>query len=142
MSYQTQIYEATKANTDFRRVLYTTEHSQLVLMSVEPGDDIGLETHDLDQVLVFVSGRARSLLNGREGSIGPGDVVVVPAGTEHNFINIGDEPLKLFTVYAPPEHPAGTVHRTKADAERAEALEHAEKSAGTGFTIGSLRGQR
>lgn len=140
MSYQTQIFEAARANTDFRRVLFTTDKSQLVLMSVNPGEDIGLETHHLDQVLVFVSGDGRTLINGREGRLGPGDVFVIPAGTEHNFINTGKEPLKLFTVYAPPEHPAGTVHRTRADAEAAEAAERAQAS-GPGFTVGSLRQQ-
>jgi mannose-6-phosphate isomerase-like protein (cupin superfamily) len=143
MAYQTQIIEAARQNTDFRRELYTTAQSQLVLMSVLPGDDIGLETHDLDQVLVFVSGTGKSLIGGRERQIGAGDVAVVPAGTAHNFINTGSEPLKLFTVYAPPEHAAGTVHRTKAEAERAEALEHGHGRSGSaaaaGLTVGSLR---
>lgn len=140
MSYSTDIFEAARKNEDFRRVLFTTERTQLVLMSVNPGDDIGLEVHHLDQVLVFVSGTGYSLLDGKRGPIGPGTVVVVPAGTEHNFVNTGDEPLKLFTVYAPPEHPDGTVHRTKAEAEAAEAAEHAGAGQpGYSFTVGSLR---
>lgn len=143
MSYSADVSRSALENTDFRRVLFTTEKSQLVLMAVEPGDDIGLETHTLDQVLVFVGGTGESLLNGRKGAVGPGTVVVVPAGTEHNFVNTGGEPLKLFTVYAPPEHADGTVHRTKADAERAEALEHAQQvdaaSRPGAFTVGSLR---
>ncbi|WP_373047436.1 cupin domain-containing protein [Vulgatibacter sp.] len=144
MSFTTDIQAATRENEDFRRVLFTTERTQLVVMSVLPGDDVGLETHDLDQVLVFVTGRGYSLLGGKRGEIGPGTVVVVPAGTEHNFVNTGNEPLKLYTVYAPPEHADGTVHRTKAEAEEAEAREHghgagAGEQAGHAFTVGSLR---
>lgn len=140
MGYSTDVRRAALENEDFRRVLYTTDRTQLVLMSVQPGDDIGLETHDLDQVLYFVAGKGYSLLGGKRGEIGPGTLVVVPAGTEHNFVNTGDEPLKLFTVYAPPEHPDGTVHRTKAEAEEAEARAHGGgASAGHAFTVGSLR---
>jgi mannose-6-phosphate isomerase-like protein (cupin superfamily) len=141
MGYVTDIRRAALENEDFRRVLYTTERTQLVLMSVRPGDDIGLETHDLDQVLGFVAGTGYSLLNGKRAPIGPGTLVVVPAGTEHNFVNTGAEPLKLYTVYAPPEHPDGTVHRTKAEAEAAEAAEHGhgERKSGHSFTVGSLR---
>lgn len=146
MSYQANIERATRENDDFRRVLYTSGNTQLVVMSVQPGDDIGLETHDLDQVLVFVAGSGRSELNGKQAPIGPGTVVVVPAGTEHNFVNTGNEPLKLYTVYAPPEHPDGTVHATKADAERAEALEHGREPpvpvGGRNFTVGSLKARR
>lgn len=145
MAFSTDVNRAAEANTDFRRVLYTTPLSQLVLMAVQPGDDIGLETHHLDQVLVFVSGRGESVLGGARNEIGPGTVVVVPSGTEHNFVNTGSEPLKLFTVYAPPEHADGTVHRTKAEADLAEAAEHAgeqhaaEKDDAHAFTVGSLR---
>ena len=115
MSYSIDIQQAARENDAFRRVLFTTERTQLVLMSVLPGDDIGLETHDLDQVLVFVAGTGYSLLGGKRHELAPGTAVVVPAGTEHNFVNTGREPLKLYTVYAPPEHPDGTVHRTKAE---------------------------
>ena len=139
MSYSTDIQRAARENDDFRRVLHTTERTQLVLMSVQPGDDIGLETHDLDQVLVFVAGTGYSLLGGRRSDVGPGTTVVVPAGTEHNFVNTGAEPLRLFTIYAPPEHADGTVHRTKADADEAEAREHAAKAPGRTLTVGSLR---
>lgn len=144
MSYQTNIDRAARENQDFRRVLYTTKNTQLVLMAVQPGDDVGLEIHDLDQVLVFVAGQGKSLLGGKEGAIGPGTVTVVPAGTEHNFINTGNEPLRLYTIYSPPEHAPGTVHATKADAERAEAEEHGRQApaVGTGraFSVGSLKG--
>lgn len=145
MSYRTNILKAAENNTDFRRVLYTTERSQLVLMSVGVGEEIGLETHDLDQVLVFVSGQGETILEGERAPIGGGDVVVVPAGVAHNFVNTGTVPLKLFTVYAPAEHEAGTIHQTKAEADLAEAAEHAEEAAAKttrGFTVGSLRGER
>lgn len=144
MAFSADINRLAEANTDFRQVIFTTERTQLVLMCVQPGDDVGLETHDLDQVLVFVSGRGESILGNKRGAIGPGTVVVVPAGVEHNFVNQGTEPLKLFTVYAPPEHEYGTVHKTKADAVAAEAAEHAaSKTSSTQpsqtLTVGSLR---
>lgn len=146
MSFRTNLFQAAEDNTDFRRVLYTTDRSQLVLMSVGVGEEIGLETHDLDQVLVFVSGQGETILEGERAPIGAGDVVVVPAGAPHNFINTGTVPLKLFTVYAPPEHAPGTIHQTKAEADLAEAEEHAREAAGPsstqGFTVGSLRGER
>lgn len=114
------IWEAAKENSNFRKVLYTNSHSQLVLMSVEAGDDIGKEVHHVDQVLVFVSGTCRAEIDGEQKEVGEGEVVVVPAGATHNFVNIGSEPLKLFTVYAPAEHPDGIIHATKAEAEEAE----------------------
>ena len=107
-------------NTDFRRELLTLQHSQLVIMSIEPGDDIGDEVHDVDQILVFVAGSGEAVLNGERIPIGTNRLVVVPAGTRHNFINTGDTALKLFTVYAPPEEEPGTVHRTRAEAQAAE----------------------
>lgn len=110
-------------NTDFRRVLLTQEHSQIVLMSVEPGDDIGEETHEVDQVLMFIAGEGEAVLGGKKSKIKADSLVEVPSGTKHNFINTGTEPLKLFTIYAPPEEEEGLVHKTKADAEAAEAEE-------------------
>jgi mannose-6-phosphate isomerase-like protein (cupin superfamily) len=110
-------------NKDFRRVLLTQEHSQLVLMSVEPGDDIGEETHEVDQILVFVDGEGEAVLNKKKSKVKPGSLVEVPAGTLHNFVNTGDTPLKLYTIYAPPEEEEGLVHKTKADAEADEAEE-------------------
>jgi mannose-6-phosphate isomerase-like protein (cupin superfamily) len=115
-------------NTDFRRVLLTQEHSQIVLMSVEPGDDIGEETHEVDQVLVFLAGEGQAVLDGKKSKIKADSLVEVPAGTKHNFINTGSEPLKLFTIYAPPEEEDGLVHKTKAEADAAEA-EKEEKPA-------------
>lgn len=104
-------------NNNFRKVLFTNEYSQVVLMSVLPGEDIGREVHeDVDQVLVFVKGAGEAVVGQETHKIRPGDMFAVPAGTEHDFTNTGNEALKLFTVYSPPEHPDGVVHATKADA--------------------------
>lgn len=111
------IVKLTLDNTDFRRVILTQQHSQLVVMSIEPGDEIGEETHAVDQILVFVAGEGRAVLDGQESRVVAGHLVEVPAGTRHNFINTGTEPLKLYTIYAPPEEAPGTVHKTKAEAE-------------------------
>ena len=109
-------------NSSFRRVLVTGQNSQVVLMSVPPGGEIGEEVHDhVDQVLVFVTGTGEAILGGDRSPVGPGRLAFVPAGTRHNFVNSGHEDLKLYTVYAPPEHAPGTVHETKADADAAEA---------------------
>ena len=116
MQYQNVELSALE-NNDFRKVLFTNKYSQVVLMSVPPGEDIGSEVHEtVDQVLVFVKGAGRAVVAGKTHDIRAGDMVAVPAGTEHDFINTGDEALKLFTVYSPPEHPDGVVHATKADA--------------------------
>ena len=115
--FNQDIVQLTRDNTDFRRVVLTEKHSQIVLMSVEPGDDIGEETHEVDQVLVFVAGSGEAVLDGEKSPVSANRMVVVPAGTRHNFINTGAEPLKLYTVYAPPEEPEGLVHKDKAEAE-------------------------
>lgn len=121
MKLQTDIAAAASANHDFRRVLFTTDHVQLVLMSVPAGEEIGSEVHeDIDQVLTFVAGTGRAEVGGAVSAVGPGQVVVVPAGTQHNFINSGGGPLVLWTIYGPPEHPPETVHATRAEAEAAE----------------------
>lgn len=114
------IRQLAQDNTDFRREILTNEHSQIVLMSVGPGDDIGDETHDVDQTLAFVEGEGEAILDGRKSRIEPGSLVAVPAGTRHNFVNTGSKPLKLYTIYSPPEEPPGTVHRTKEDALKAQ----------------------
>lgn len=114
-------------NTDFRRVLFTNKHSQVVLMSVEPGDDIGEETHEVDQILYFVDGEGEAKLGSKTSKIHPGSLASVPAGTLHNFTNTGDTPLKLYTIYAPPEEEPNTVHKTKAEAEAAEEAEEKKK---------------
>ncbi len=108
-------------NQDFRRVLVTGHHSQVVLMSIPPGGEIGEETHpDTDQTLVFVRGTGRAIVAGETTPVAAGSLVFVPAGTLHNFVNQGTADLKLYTVYAPAHHAPGTVHRTHAEAEAAE----------------------
>lgn len=115
------IKQLTLENENFRRVLYTGAHSQIVAMSILVGEDIGAETHDtVDQILYFVQGTCEALVNGETKNVAEHDIVFVPAGARHNFTNTGDVPLKLFTVYAPPQHPDGTVHVTKVEAEEAE----------------------
>lgn len=115
--YVTNIEQDTLANEDYRRVLFTGENTQLVLMTLQPGEEIGRETHeDHDQFIRVEAGTGMASLNREEHELGDGMVVVIPAGVEHNVINTSsDEPLRLYTLYSPPEHPDGTVHRTKAD---------------------------
>ena len=116
MQFQ-NMQQSALANDRFRKVLFTNKHSQVVLMSIPPGEDIGREVHGLvDQVLFFLQGEGRAELGGETHVISPGTMFVVPAGIEHDFINTGTEDLKLFTVYSPPDHPHGVVHATKADA--------------------------
>ena len=111
----------TRVNEDFRREVKTAEHSQVVLMTIPPGAEIGEEVHEgIDQLLVFVEGDAEAIIEGESAGVRAGQAVLVPAGTRHNFRNTGASPLRLWTVYAPPEHPPGTVHRTKAEADAAE----------------------
>ena len=115
------IESLTRSNDDFRRELETAKHSQLVVMTIPPGEEIGEEVHEgIDQLLVFVEGEAEAVVDGEPSPARPGQVVLVPGGTRHNIRNVGGGPLRLWTVYAPPEHPAGTVHRTKAEADAAE----------------------
>jgi mannose-6-phosphate isomerase-like protein (cupin superfamily) len=112
--------ELARQNDAFRRTIATGEHSQVVVMTIQPGEDIGEETHDGDQILLFVEGEGAAVLEGESAPVRAGDLVIVRAGTLHNFVNEGREPLRLVTIYAPPEHPDGTVHETKAEAEAAE----------------------
>ncbi|MFH5821538.1 cupin domain-containing protein [Georgenia sp. AZ-5] len=115
------IAKVAEKSADFRRVLWTGEHSQLVIMTIPAKGEIGEEVHDdVDQILSFVSGVGRAEIDGRTKSLAPGDVVVVPAGTKHNFVNTGDNPLVLYTVYGPAEHADGAVHSTKEEADAAE----------------------
>jgi mannose-6-phosphate isomerase-like protein (cupin superfamily) len=125
------IEQATIENATFRTVLFTGEHTQLTVMSIAPGEDIGLEIHeDHDQFLRVERGSARVELGPSEDQLDEvHDVeadwaVIVPAGTWHNVVNTGDGELKVYSLYSPPEHPDGTVHRTKADAEAAERASH------------------
>ncbi|HEX2025787.1 MAG TPA: cupin domain-containing protein [Actinomycetota bacterium] len=115
------IVQAARENDAFRREVVTAEHSQLVVMTIPAGGEIGEEVHeDVDQILIFIDGEGEAVLEGQRSAIGPNDLVFVKAGTRHNFVNTGDRPLRLVTVYAPPEHPPGTVHATKAQADAAE----------------------
>lgn len=125
------IQEATLGNATFRTVLFTGEHLQLTVMRLGPGEEIGLEVHpDRDQFIRVEQGRARVTFGPSESEIAEThDVeddwaVAIPAGTWHNVSNAGDDELRLYSLYAPPEHPDGTVHETKADADRAEAEHH------------------
>ncbi|HMM28590.1 MAG TPA: cupin domain-containing protein [Aggregatilineaceae bacterium] len=123
--YSVDIEQATIENEYFRKVLFTGPKTQLVLMALKPGEDIGQETHpDTDQFIRVEAGEGKALIDGQEIPLRDGSAVVIPAGAEHNVINTSrDEPLKLYTLYAPPEHADGTVHRTRAEAE-ADAHHH------------------
>lgn len=114
--YIENIEKISLENTDFRRVLYTAKNCQLVIMSIAPGEDIGEETHDLDQFIRVEAGVGSAVLDGVDSVIGDGTAIIIPAGTKHNIINTGDEDLKLYTLYAPPEHKDGIVRHTKAEA--------------------------
>ncbi len=110
---------------DFRRVLWTGDHTQLVVMTIPPGGEIGEEIHEgVDQILTFVSGVGEAVVSGQRRKVAAGDLVVVPAGRKHNFLNTGENPLILYTVYGPPEHADQAVHHTK---EQADELEEAGK---------------
>lgn len=116
--YKGNIEKLTQENENFRKVLYTGEESQLVLMSLIPGEDIGEEVHpENDQFFRFESGKGKVVINGNEYEVSDGDAVVVPKGTVHNVINIGDDRLKMYTVYSPAHHKDAVVRKTKAEAE-------------------------
>ncbi len=104
-------------NSDFRRVLYTAKNCQLVLMSLKPNEEIGAEVHHLDQFFRVEEGTGEAVLDGVRTAIQAGFAVVVPAGAKHNIVNTGSAPLKLYTIYAPPNHQDGIVHHTRAEAE-------------------------
>lgn len=104
-------------NNEFRRVLYTARHCQLVVMALKPGEEIGMEVHDVDQFFRVEEGAGETVIDGIRTAVQSGFAVVVPAGARHNVINTGSQPLKLYTLYAPPHHKDGTVHRTRAEAE-------------------------
>ena len=111
-----------RENEDFRREVATSERSQVVVMTIPPGGEIGEEVHEgIDQILLFVEGEGEAIVGGETRRVRPDEMVLVPGGTQHNFVNTGEWPLRLVTVYAPPEHEPGTVHRTKEEADAAEA---------------------
>ena len=114
--YITNIEKATIENIDYRRVLYTAKNSQLVLMNIRPGEEIGEEVHHLDQFIRVEQGKCKVILDGVEHIMEDDYAVVIPAGTKHNIINIGETELKLYSIYSPPEHKDATIHKTKADA--------------------------
>jgi mannose-6-phosphate isomerase-like protein (cupin superfamily) len=127
--YVGDIEEQTLKNKNFREVLFTGKHAQLVVMSLPEGEEIGNEVHEnVDQFFRIEKGKAKFIFNEKEEHIvGDGDAVIVPAGTYHNVINAGAGELKLYTVYSPPNHPEGTIHKTKAEAEEAEAAKKEKK---------------
>lgn len=119
--YVINIEKATIENNYFRKVLYTAKNMQLVLMNLKPGEDIGEETHQLDQFIRIESGEGKAILNGTAHMVSDGFSIVIPAGTKHNLINTSSSnPLKIYTLYSPPNHLDGTIHKTKADAEKSE----------------------
>jgi len=113
--YITNIEQETLNNSDYRRVLYTSKHSQLVIMNLQPTEEIGMEVHELDQFIRIEQGSAKVILDGIEHEVEDDFAIVIPAGTDHNVINTGANELKLYSVYSPPEHKDGTIHATKAD---------------------------
>ena len=123
--YCDDLEQATEENEDFRRVVYTGKNLQLVLMSLAPGDEIGEEVHDdRDQFFRIEEGEGVITIDGVEHEVEDDFAVIVPAGARHNVVNTGDEPLKLYTIYGPPEHKDGTVHKDKAQADRDHENDH------------------
>jgi len=120
--YSIDIEARTLANEKFREVLYTAKNSQLVVMTLRPGEEIGLEKHEgHDQFIRVEAGEGVAILDGERHALADGVAVVIPAGTEHNVINTSaSAPMRLYTIYSPPEHPPGTVHGTKAEADEYE----------------------
>jgi mannose-6-phosphate isomerase-like protein (cupin superfamily) len=121
------VQKATLDNNNFRKVLYTGEHAQLVVMALKPGEEIGEEVHeDRDQFFRFEQGTGEVHIDGKKNKVEDDFGVIVPAGAKHNVVNTGDEPLKFYTIYGPPEHKDGTTHKTKAQAEEDEENDHWE----------------
>ena len=118
--YITNIEKESLENEYFRKVLYTDSNVQLVVMALQPGEDIGEEVHQLDQFIRVEKGEGKTVLDGVESPITEGSAVIIPTGTKHNIINTGAEPMKLYTLYAPPNHKPGTIHKTKAEAQANE----------------------
>lgn len=132
--YLGNIEDETIKNETFRTTLFTGKHLQLTVMDIKPGEDVGLEVHPhVDQFLRAEAGSGTVLLGESEdtmkevGELKADMALIIPAGTWHNVVNSGSESLKLYSIYAPPNHPEGTIHRTKADAEAAEAAEHGDQ---------------
>ncbi|HEU0043499.1 cupin domain-containing protein [Sphingomonas sp.] len=107
-------------NDFFQKEVFLDKRVQVVLMSLAPGEEIGMETHRADQTTFFVAGKGQAIVDGAKGSVSANHMIVIPQGAEHNIVNTGSEPLKLFSVYAPPAEPHGIAAKTKADAEEIE----------------------
>ncbi len=124
--FSVDIDQATQKNEYFREVLFTGKHAQLVVMSLKPGEDIGREVHDhVDQFIRVEGGVGESFIDGERTELRDGMAIVIPAGAEHNVVNASTtESLKLYTLYSPPNHPEGTVHKTRAEAMEAEEHHH------------------
>jgi mannose-6-phosphate isomerase-like protein (cupin superfamily) len=124
--YNVNIEQKTLENTNFREVLFTAPNSQLVAMTLQPGEEIGLERHEgHDQFIRVEAGQGEAILDGERSPVSDGTAVVIPAGTEHNVVNTSaTAPLRLYTIYSPPEHPDGTIHRTKQEADEYEKTHH------------------
>lgn len=117
--YVDNIEEKSLKNDYFREVLYTAQHCQLVVMSLKPNEEIGMEIHDIvDQFIRVEQGKGKAILNGEEHELSDGSAIIIPAGTEHNVVNTSsDKKLKLYTIYSPAHHRKGTIHKTKEEAE-------------------------
>jgi mannose-6-phosphate isomerase-like protein (cupin superfamily) len=125
MAYTDDIEEKTLDNNNFRQVLFTGKHMQLVVMALKPGEDIGEEIHEhVDQFFRIEQGEAKVIIDGEEAILKEDMVAIVPAGAKHNLINTSNVDLKLYTIYAPPNHPEGTIHKDKAEAEEYEKEQH------------------
>jgi mannose-6-phosphate isomerase-like protein (cupin superfamily) len=119
------IEKVTEENSNFRQVLFTGKHSQLVVMSLKVREEIGMEVHEnVDQFFRIEEGQAKVIADGEEKIVGIGVAFVIPSGTQHNIVNTGTSDLKLYTIYSPANHPDGTVHKTKAEAEEYEKSNH------------------
>ena len=138
-TFNHDILELVRENPNFLKEVVTNEFSQVVLMSIEPGSDIGEKVHAVDQVLAIVEGTGEIVLNRQHGPVQADSLVVVPAGTRHNVINTGSVPLKLCTLYAPPAKAPGTLHRTKAEATAAEAADEEDQACETSRAAQSVR---
>lgn len=123
--YINNIEQETLQNDYFRKEVFTGDHLQMTVMTLLPGEDIGAEIHpNTDQFLRVEQGTGKAVIDGQEYSVTDDFAIIVPAGAHHNLINTGEIPLKLYSIYTPPEHPAGTIHKNKDEAMAAEALHH------------------
>ena len=123
VTFNKDIIKLTETNKFYQKEVYRDDNCQIVMMSIEPGEDIGEETHEADQTTFFVAGEGQAVLDGSRTKVSPNHLIVIPQGTKHNIINKGEEPLKLFTVYSPPAEEPGVSHKTKEEAEAAEKSE-------------------